>query len=181
MNRAPIFELHIRPMFRTLDRLHMQRVNAALDLWDYDSVRASAAAITGRTGGAAPSMPTAEVGGGWPDEWVALFARWSATGFRRLSLGAGKAGYQLNAAGAGFQLAAKVDVPNSPDGDSAAWFDIVSTTPGAATYRLVVFPGEATPPAADTIEIDVTERIDAATAAGGVTVIDANGAHAVHA
>ena len=37
--RKPIFELHIRPMFRLLDRQHMLRFPRDLDLWDYDAVR----------------------------------------------------------------------------------------------------------------------------------------------
>ena len=35
-DRTPIFEMHILPMFRQLDRQHMLRVKSTLDLWDYD-------------------------------------------------------------------------------------------------------------------------------------------------
>jgi hypothetical protein len=40
--RKPVFELHIRPLFRLLDRQHML---FKLDLWDYDAVKAHSAEI----------------------------------------------------------------------------------------------------------------------------------------
>ena len=40
--RSPVFELHILPMFRLIDKLHMLRVNPQLDLLNYDSVKANA-------------------------------------------------------------------------------------------------------------------------------------------
>jgi hypothetical protein len=178
-DRTPIFEMHILPMFRQLDRLHMMRVHHDMDLWDYDSVKASAPAIVKRAGGDNPSMPTSDVGGMWPSEWRALFARWVAGGFRRLSVGSGQ-GYKLTPAGTGqFTLNCTVAIPNAPAGDSTAWFDIVDPGPASATFRLYVFPGEAVPPPADSIDIQVQERIDAASAANGVTVIDAAGTHKI--
>lgn len=181
VDRTPIFEMHILPMFRLLDRRHMKRVNKNLDLWDYDSVKANADQIGKRAGGSDgnnPSMPTIDVGGIWPSEWRALFARWVAGGFRRLSLGQGQ-NYKLAKSGDDFLLSCDVAVPDSPDGDSAAWFDIIDAGPAAATYRLYVFPGEAVPPATDTITISAQERVDAAAAANGVTVIDATGSRRV--
>lgn len=178
VDRTPIFEMHILPMFRPLDRRHMRRVNPNLDLWDYDSVKANATQITARAGGDNPSMPTGDVGGIWPSEWRALFARWVAGGFRRLSLGQGQ-NYKLTKSGNDFVLTCDVAVPNAPDGDSTAWFDIVDPGPATATYRLYVFPGEAVPPASDTISISAQERVDAAAAANGVTVMDASGSRRV--
>lgn len=177
-DRAPIFEMHIRPMFRQLDRLHMLRVKSTLDLWDYDSVKAIAPTIAQRIGGDTPSMPTSDVGGFWPSEWQALFARWVAGGFRRLSLGTGQ-NYKLVKSGAVYTLSCDVSIPNSPDGDAAAWFDIVDPGPAAATYQLFVFPGEAVPPATDMIASTAEEHVDAASAVNGVTVIDAAGTHHV--
>jgi hypothetical protein len=170
--------MHVLPMFRLLDRRHMKRVNSSLDLWDYDSVKANAAQITARAGGDNPSMPTSDVGGIWPSEWRALFARWVAGGFRRLSLGQGQ-NYKLAKSGNDFMLTCDVAVPNAPDGDSAAWFDIIDAGPTAATYRLYVFAGEAVPPAADTINISAQEDVDAAAAANGITVIDASGSRRI--
>jgi hypothetical protein len=178
VDRTPIFEMHILPMFRLVDRRHMMRVNSNLDLWNYESVKANAPQIVARAGGDNPSMPTADVGGIWPSEWRALFARWVAGGFRRLSLGQGQ-NYKLAKSGNDFLLTCDVAVPNAPDGDSAAWFDIVDPGPAAATYRLYVFPGEAVPPATDTISISAQERVDAAAAANGVTVIDTSGTRRV--
>jgi hypothetical protein len=179
-DRAPVFELHILPMFLQVDRQHMLRVNKNLDLWSYDSVKASAKDIIARACGETPSMPTANVGGAWPSEWRALFQRWVDTGFRRLSLGQGQ-NYQLAKFGNDFQLSCDVNIPNAPDGDSTAWFDIVDPGPAAATYRLWVFAGEAVPPATDTIPISIQETVAAAAAANGVTVIDAAGSHRVTA
>src|SRR5512140_3093173 len=51
--------------------------------------------------------------------------------------------------------------------------------PAAATYRLYVFAGEAVPPATDTFSFAAQERVDAAAAANGVTVIDASGSRRV--
>jgi hypothetical protein len=99
-------------------------------------------------------------------------------GVRRLSLGAGN-NYKLSAADDGFLLTCTVAVPDAPDGDSAAWFDIVDPGPSAATYRLYVFAGEAVPPATATIDMDVREVVDAASAANGISVIDASGTHRV--
>jgi hypothetical protein len=63
--------------------------------------------------------------------------------------------------------------------DAAAWFDIVSVDPAATTYRLYVFAGETVLPPAETKNLNVRERVDAAAAANGVTVIDAAGSHLV--
>ena len=43
--RNPVFELHIRPLFRLLDRQHMLRVTDGMDLWDYDVVKTTSALI----------------------------------------------------------------------------------------------------------------------------------------
>ena len=175
-DRTPIFEMHILPMFRQLDRQHMLRVKSTLDLWDYDSVKSAATDIVGRAGGDTPSMPTAEVGGAWPSEWRALFSRWIAGGFRRLTLGLGR-DYKLTKSGEVFTLSCTTAIPNAADGDSTAWFDIVDLSPGSATFRLYVFPGEAVPPPADTVDVEVKEHVAAPSSAGGVTVIDAAGTH----
>lgn len=82
--RTPVFELHILPMFRLIDREHMI---FAFDLFEYDQVVAHAEQIADR---AAVDMPPVAGGGPWPDEWVQLFRRWMATGFKRLELGMGQ-------------------------------------------------------------------------------------------
>jgi hypothetical protein len=90
--RNPIFELHIRPLFRLLDRQHMLRVTEGMDLWDYDVVKTKSAVILQRVKGqgSKQTMPTSRTGGPWPSEWVGLFDRWIQGGCRRLSLGTAK-------------------------------------------------------------------------------------------
>jgi hypothetical protein len=178
--RFPVYELHIRPMFRLLDRQHMLRVKSDLDLWDYDAVKLYAGRIPQRIGGANPTMPTQATGGPWPSEWVALFNRWVAGGCRRLLPGAGKNYTLKKAAGGTYTLSCKVDIPDTPDGDSAAWLETVSPGPVGSVYQLYVYPGDSVPPPTATVEIACEEHgIDAPTAMAGVTVVDANGAHAV--
>src|SRR5260370_2117131 len=80
--RAPVFELHIRPMFRLLEREHMTTlVTPGIDLWDLDAVWAKRNLILKhlRAEGL-QNMPGVPVGGPWPAEWITLFERWAATG-----------------------------------------------------------------------------------------------------
>jgi len=175
--RSPVFELHILPMFRLIDKLHMLRVNPQLDLLNYDSVKANADDILSFAASANPTMPPAAAGGPWPSEWRALFARWQAGGFRRLSVGTGQNFKLARAAGNTHQLSCMVAIPNAAD--AGAWFDIVDPGPAAAIYRVVVFEGEINPPPAGTTNLTLHERVDAAAAANGVTVIDSAGPHQV--
>lgn len=80
MSRTVYFELHIRPMFRLVDRDHMLQMGSpSFDLFDYDDVR--------RMTEGEPSlmldwieqkrMPPDYAGGPWPEEWIALFRRWA--------------------------------------------------------------------------------------------------------
>src|SRR5262245_545034 len=86
--RPVVFELHIRPMFRTLDREHM---SFALNLWKYNASPAPQPQqfyqrILDHLKDPDPTavMPPLNEGGPWPPEWVALFERWIAEGMRRL-------------------------------------------------------------------------------------------------
>jgi len=177
--RPPLFELHIKPLFRLLDRQHMLRVRPDCDLWSYDSVKTLAARIQQKVGGPNPTMPTEDSGGAWPPEWVALFDRWVSGGCRRLPLGTGKDYKLTKQPDDRYLLSCKVDIPDNAAGDSSAWLDVVDPGPAAAVYQLYVFPGEAFPPPTDTIEITCRERVEAAAAIAGVTVIDAAGKHSV--
>src|SRR5918997_654991 len=80
--RPPVFELHIRPLVRLLDRAHMlSLVTPGIDLWDLDTVWAAREEILTRLRGEGGlNMPGLPVGGPWPAEWIALFERWIATG-----------------------------------------------------------------------------------------------------
>src|SRR2546430_450000 len=89
-NPPPVFELHIRPLFRSLDREHM---DFALNLWHYpDGPGADPIGhftlILNRLKASAPDvvMPPPHAGGPWPQEWIDLFQRWLAAGAPRLSL-----------------------------------------------------------------------------------------------
>jgi truncated hemoglobin YjbI/uncharacterized protein YndB with AHSA1/START domain len=62
------FELHVKPLFRQVDR---QSMRFAFDLWSHEDVAEHADAILGRL--RAGSMPC---DGAWPDEQVEVFARW---------------------------------------------------------------------------------------------------------
>jgi CDGSH-type Zn-finger protein len=67
-----VFTKHIKPLFRNRDRQSMQ---FAFDLWSYPDVKKHAEAILERlTNG---SMPC---DGSWPQERIAVFARWVASG-----------------------------------------------------------------------------------------------------
>src|SRR5205085_4963935 len=65
--RRPVFELHIVPMIRAMDRAHMLGVRG--DLWDYDfHIQFAERILASLDGGLL--MPTPETGGPWPPEWV---------------------------------------------------------------------------------------------------------------
>jgi CDGSH-type Zn-finger protein/truncated hemoglobin YjbI len=66
------FAAHIKPLFRDGDRRSMR---FAFDLWSHDDVATHAAAILERL--EAGSMPC---DGAWPEERIAVFARWVASG-----------------------------------------------------------------------------------------------------
>ena len=87
-DRVVLFELHIRPLMRLIDRDNMLPVG--IDLWDYDAVRERSGDILMHL---RADMPPNRFGGPWPEEWIALFERWADTGFQRLQLG------QVTAAG----------------------------------------------------------------------------------
>lgn len=177
--RSPIFELHIRPMFRALDRVHMTRIKADFDLWDYDSVKTHAQGILARIGGPVPAMPTRGSGGAWPNEWVKLFERWMITGYRRLTPVAGR-DYAIVAGSGGRQfLQCKVDIPKTPQGDAIAWLDMLDPDPDRGGFQLCVYTGDTAPPPAETVEAICKERLNPAAATAGVTVIDAAGSHTI--
>ena len=73
-NRPTSFELHIRPMFRTIDVQHMR---FKFDLGSHDAVRENSQVILDRLRDTGRGMmPPRGNGGPWPNEWIALFARW---------------------------------------------------------------------------------------------------------
>jgi hypothetical protein len=119
----PVFELHIRPLFRTTDREHMM---FAVDLWDYDSVVAHADDILDRV---KINMPPGAEGGPWPDEWVTLFQRWTETGHRRLTLGT--ATYTLKRTATAVTLTATGTYPAA---GVHGWLQVESETDTTKTF-----------------------------------------------
>jgi hypothetical protein len=77
--RPPVFELHIRPMLRLLDREHMLTlIEPGFDLWELGKVWEMRNDILLRLRGeGSQNMPGLQVGGPWPTEWIDLFERWT--------------------------------------------------------------------------------------------------------
>ncbi|MFG2331519.1 hypothetical protein ACGFMM_18030 [Streptomyces sp. NPDC048604] len=143
--RTPVFELHIRPMFRATDREHMRW---ALDLWDYDDVVAQADDILDRL---EQDMPPVSGGGLWPEEWIAVFRRWKDGARKRLELGT--ASYVLT------RTATRVDLTATgtfPAAGYEGWLQLESETDTSKTYVLHLeapdTPEAGTPPAFSVVE-----------------------------
>ncbi|MEH0531978.1 hypothetical protein QBA75_35140 [Streptomyces stelliscabiei] len=115
--RTPVFELHIRPMFRATDRDHM---SDAFDLWDYDAVVAQADDILGRL---KSNMPPGSHGGLWPEEWIELFTRWKDGPRKRLELGAATYTFDQTATSVTIKAAGTL-----PAAGSKAWLQLDSET-----------------------------------------------------
>ncbi|MBP0451165.1 MULTISPECIES: hypothetical protein [unclassified Kitasatospora] len=124
--RTPVFELHIQPMFRAIDREHM---TFAVDLWDYDSVVANADEILSRVDGG--GMPPDGSGGPWPEEWVAVFRRWNESGHKRLQLGT--ATFAFSHSGTTNNVTATGTFPAA---GFTGWLQLENETDSAKTYVL---------------------------------------------
>jgi len=124
--RTPVFELHILPLFRAMDREHM---SFAVDLSDYNNVVEHADQILERL--EAADMPPADAGGPWPDEWVQLFRRWKDTGFKRLEVGTAQYTFR--------QTATAMDIRATgtfPATGYRGWLQIETETNTSKTYVL---------------------------------------------
>jgi hypothetical protein len=147
---APVFELHIRPLFRAVDRAHM---TFAVDLWDYDAVKAGANEILARL---ETDMPPEDSGGPWPAECVELFRRWTTTGFRRLELGTGDCAVKATPT-----VITLTATGTFPAAGYRGWLDIESETDTAKTYVLWFEPPEAATDApAETFSLRERYRAD---------------------
>jgi hypothetical protein len=167
-DRIPIYELHIQPLFRLIDRAHM---SLFFDLGDYDAVKQHAQKILLRL---KHGMPPESTGGPWPPELITMFGRWADAGCPRLLLGTGS-NYQFTKSGGSYHLECSVNVP----GDTAqCWLDIVDLDPAHRSYRLYVQPGSA--PGTPT-PVTVSEDFDDAANITSVTVFDATGTHTIAA
>lgn len=165
--RTPVYELHIRPMFRAIDREHM---TFKVDLWDADDVAAKSRKILRRL---QTDMPPVDVGGPWPDEWIALFNRWIESGKKRLQLGTAQLAFN--------QSATTVTVTATgtfPAAGFKGWLQLESETDTAKTYVLYFEPPDA-PPAGAAESFDLSESYPA-TDTRSVFLHDSAGVHQLH-
>jgi hypothetical protein len=117
------YELHIQPLFRPTDRIHMLGI---FDLWQYEDVSdpdnfediMSRLQLPPTDIGL---MPPLNVGGPWPQEWIDLLNRWAGTGFKRLAKGAGTYTASWSPASKKITLIATGQVP-APN--FAVWLDL---------------------------------------------------------
>lgn len=165
--RTPVFELHIRPMFRATDRAHMI---SDLDLWDYDTVVAQADHILDYL---KDGMPPDTHGGPWPEEWIELFRRWKDGARKRLELGT--ATYTFNQTSAKRTITATGTFPSAGCG---GWLQLDSETDTAKTYVLYVEQPDA-PVAGTPAAFTLNERYPSADTRS-VFVRDATGVQQLH-
>ncbi|MFF4427417.1 hypothetical protein ACFY04_43065 [Streptomyces sp. NPDC001549] len=123
--RTPVFELHIRPMFRATDKAHM---GFAFDLWDYNDVVANADAILARL---QSDMPPTATGGPWPEEWITLFQRWKDGARKRLDLGTAAFALQQ-----GTTKTTITATGTFPAAGVVGWLQLESETATSKTYVL---------------------------------------------
>ncbi|SYX86340.1 hypothetical protein [Paenibacillus alvei] len=165
--RTPVFELHIRPMIRAIDREHMR---FAFDLWDYDQIVQHADDVAARV---AVDMPPTNSGGPWPDEWVQLFRRWMTTGFKRLELGSAQ--YTWNQSTTAVTLQATGTYPAA---GYKGWLQLESETDTEKTYVLY-FEAPDNHPGGPPEDFNIRERYSA-TDNRTIFIRDNAGTHQIH-
>jgi hypothetical protein len=167
--RIPVFELHIAPMFRWIDREHMGRRNPPLDLSDYASVRARASEILDWLKDDTNSMPVASAGGPWPPEWIALFERWTQR-FHRLVL-ATATNPGLTKQGNNYVLSCDAQLP---DRGARGWLE-KRDDPGKLAYQVMLETTLDAPP--QPTAKTVREVIRGPVSAASIFLYDSAGEH----
>lgn len=174
MSRAAIWELHIVPMFRLIDRDHMLQLEPPqqIDIYDYDQVvaRCKTGVFQRWLHG---HMPPSSVGGPWPEEWLALFDRWVKDGDGYARLGVIDAEYAASADGSNVLL---FGTGEKPDGDDKVWFERLSKSETPREYALAREPIGT---AGDTGDFTAREVFAATPGVTTVIVHDAKGRHEV--
>jgi hypothetical protein len=165
--RTPVYELHIRPMFRATDREHM---SFAVDLFDYDAVVAHADEILTRL---EADMPPIATGGPWPDEWIGLFKRWNESGRKRLQLGTAQFAFTATAS-----VVSITATGTFPAAGFRGWLQLESETDTAKTYVLFFEPPD-TPVEGEPETFNLRERYRAADTRS-VFVHDSTGVQQLH-
>lgn len=143
--RPLYFELHIRPLFRLLDRHNMLSPDVlgdrAFDLYAYEQVRARLGMIAERLREEPRDvMPPPRYGGPWPEEWIALFERWVREGCLRLDVPAAR----WNASRREGIVRVEA-IGETADKNDAVWLDLVSVAP--REYIVYREPRGSGPPA----------------------------------
>jgi hypothetical protein len=121
----------------------------AFDMWDYDQLVQHAETFADR---AAVDMPPPASGGPWPDEWVQLFRRWMATGFKRLALGTGE--YTWSRSSTAVTIRATGAYPSA---GFKAWLQLEAETTTSKTYVLYFEAPDSLIAGADT-DFNLRER-----------------------
>ena len=167
--RDPLFELHIRPMMRLLDREKMLSI-AGFDLWDYEDVKAEAKDILDHL---KLDMPPEHAGGPWPKEWIKLFERWTKTGFKRLELGKpDDSGYEIQNNRTRVTIRATGVLP---DEGYRYWLDLEPTDSTTRKYVFYFQPPQE--PIGNPNPFQMRERFRAAATLNRIVITDANGVH----
>lgn len=165
--RTPVFELHIKPLFRLTDRAHMR---VQIDLSDYDQIVNNADRLLlhlkGERGHAL--MPPLNSGGPWPDEWVRLFQRWMETGFKRLELGTAQ--YSFDAT-----VNTILATGSFPAAGYTSWLQIESEAAALRTYVLYFEAPDAA--VAGTAEPFSLEELYEGRDTQSIDVLDSTGVH----
>jgi hypothetical protein len=165
--RTPVFELHILPMIRAMDRAHMQQFfGDEFDLWSYDFLHDNAERVLDRL---SLDMPTPETGGPWPQEWIDLFRRWTVSGFKHLQLGTAE--YEIVRKDDAVELLAS---GTFPAGGYIGWLQLESVTDAARSYVLY-FESPDTPTADPAESFSKGEQWVAGATPQSIFVRDATG------
>jgi hypothetical protein len=178
--RTVYFELHIRPMFRLIDRDHMLRMGTPkFDLFKYEDVRM----MTEGTSTVKPQMlawiegkrmPPNSKGGPWPEEWMALFRRWATdkvNPYARLPLADVKVGgWKAAREDDVVTLAAKGTKPNSAD---FVWIERLTAAESPREY--IIYREPAGPPGAP-VDFATSETFFSGDPGNVIIVHDASGA-----
>jgi hypothetical protein len=178
-DRRPVFELHIRPMFRLLDREHMAKWVSLFDLWDINAVWQHRHEILTRIRDT-QDMPGTRYGGPWPPEWIQIFERWVATGIdtepgHHLDIATAQGNYQVQSLG-GEKRRLTVNV-SAPTADCRVWFELDAI---ASTERVYTLYLESAYPKRDPqpTTINALESFMKATATR-LVINDASGRHEI--
>jgi hypothetical protein len=169
VSRIPRFELHIRPLMREMDRRHMM---FSFDLWDRDQVFANRDLILNRLM-AIDCMPPLDFGGPWPEEFIAIFKRWSAAGGPMLERGRGQ--YVANRVPAGIRIRGSMTIP----GDGyRVWMQEAPSHAGQRSIDVYAEP-PIPPPNPNPVVTAIEDIFEIPTNVTFVRIVDADGPHDV--